>query len=85
MKQGLLVYQPRASVWRVWIDHDAYHIEPGEGIQININDDYFHALIEKEYDWIIRIEGVLTFMLNPNEIYTLLVNPDTLFVYQVPS
>lgn len=85
MKQGLLIYQHRESRWRVWIDHDVYHLEPGENIRININENYFDALIEEGYDWIVSIEGVTTFVLNPNEIYKLLVNPDTLFLYKVPS
>jgi len=84
MKKGLLIYHPWEERWRVWIRHKAYHIEPGEDFQIKIKDIYFNALLEQAGDWMITIQKDSSFVLHPNEVYKILINPNHLFLVETP-
>jgi Fe-S cluster biosynthesis and repair protein YggX len=69
MKHGILVYNQVYQEWRVWVGQQAYLIDQGYLIELRINNRYFQAFLEKDYDWFVTLDGDVSFMLHHHEVY----------------
>ena len=69
MKRGILVYNQVQQEWRVWVGHQVYLIDQGYLIELRINNHYFKAFLEKDYDWFVTLDGDVSFTLHQHEVY----------------
>jgi hypothetical protein len=69
MKRGLLLFDHMEHEWRVWIGQQSYYIEQGYSLELRINQNYYYAYLEKDLDWIIRLDKDVQFVLYIHEVY----------------
>jgi len=69
MKRGILVFNYHENEWRVWIGQTPYWIEQGYTFELRIQNRYFNALLEKDFDWFVTLDYDVSFVLHTHEVY----------------
>lgn len=69
MKRGILVFNHIDHEWRVWIGQSSYWIDQGYHFEIQINNQYLRAYLEKDLDWFVTLNNDVIFVLHNQEIY----------------
>ncbi len=69
MKRGILVYDHFSQEWRVWIGQKSYWIDQGYSFELRIQNKYYHAYLEKDFDWFIKLEHDVILVLHNYEVY----------------
>jgi hypothetical protein len=69
MKRGILIFDHKYDVWKVWIGQNAYGVEQGQTIELRIKNQYYQAYVEKDFDWFVTLDREVSFSLRPYEIY----------------
>lgn len=73
-KRGILVYNHRDQVWRVWIGQASYWIDQGYTFELRIQNKYFRAFLEKDSDWFVTLNDDTIFVLHVEEVYKIRIN-----------
>ncbi|MED4015753.1 DUF5348 domain-containing protein [Sutcliffiella cohnii] len=84
MKKGILIYDHEVQEWRLWIEHKAYWLQQGDSFELLVQNQYFQAYLEKDFDWFVTLEGEVMFVLHVQHIYKVLVNPQNYLEVEDP-
>lgn len=74
MDEGIIIYKHDDQEWRLWLGHQEYWLQQGYSFDLLIQKQYFHAFLEKDYDWYVTLENELKFVLHTHEVYKVSVN-----------
>jgi hypothetical protein len=75
MKRGIMVFDHPNDRWRIWIGQRPIDVEQGNLIQLRIKNQYYLALVEKDFDWFISLDEDLSFNLRSYEVYKVKIQP----------
>ena len=67
--QGILVCDHHQQEWRVWIGQQPHWIDQGYTFELRIQNRYFHAYLEKDFDWFVTLDREVRFVLHTYEVY----------------
>lgn len=82
---GIMIFDQFEQEWRIWIGQRKYFMEHGNFFELRIKNLYFPALLEKEMDWFITINGEVSFTLHPYVVYKVRIEKeDYLLVSEAP-
>ncbi|MCM3570877.1 DUF5348 domain-containing protein [Neobacillus mesonae] len=69
IRKGIIVFDHRHQEWRVWIGQTSYWLDQGYEFELRIQNRYFHAYLQKDFDWFITLDHDSIFVLHTQEIY----------------
>lgn len=69
MRRGILVFDHHQKEWRIWIGQQPHWIDQGYTFELRIQNRYFHAYLEKDFDWFITLDREVRFILHTYEVY----------------
>ncbi|PLR80002.1 hypothetical protein CVD25_20175 [Bacillus canaveralius] len=69
IRRGILVFDHGNQEWRVWIGQTSYWIDQGYTFELRIQNRYFHAYLEKDFDWFVTLNHDSIFVLHTQEVY----------------
>lgn len=69
MRRGILVFNHHENEWRVWIGQQSYMIDQGYTFELRIQNRYFNAYLEKDFDWFVTLDHKVIFVLHSYEVY----------------
>lgn len=69
MKRGILIFDHRDQEWRIWIGQTSYWIGQGYLLELRIQNRYFRAILEKDFDWFVTLDDDTIFVLHTQEVY----------------
>jgi hypothetical protein len=75
-----MIFDSFEQQWRIWIGQRRYYIEQGYMFELRIKNMYFPALLEKDTDWFISINGEVSFTLHPYEVYKVRIQKEDYFL-----
>lgn len=76
MTEGIIVYHYGEQEWRLWIGHQDYWLQQGYSFDLLIDNQYFQAFLEKDFDWFVTLEDKMKLVLHIQEVYKVRVQPD---------
>jgi hypothetical protein len=79
MKRGILVFDQTQQEWKVWIGQQPYLIDQGYTFNLRINNRYFNAYLEKDFDWFVTLDNEVRFVLHIHEVYKIKIKTQEFF------
>ncbi|GEN83909.1 hypothetical protein SLU01_22210 [Sporosarcina luteola] len=74
MSRGILVFDQSEQEWRAWIGQEAYYIVQGDTFELRVQNRYFRAFLEKDWEWFVTLNYEVVFTLHPQEVYKIRIN-----------
>ncbi|GEN85150.1 hypothetical protein SLU01_34620 [Sporosarcina luteola] len=74
MNRGILVFDQNEQEWRAWIGQEAFHIVQGDTFELRVQDRYFKAYLEKDWEWFVTLNFEVVFTLHTHEVYKIRIN-----------
>jgi hypothetical protein len=69
MTEGIIVFNHEEQEWRLWIGHQDYWLHQGYSFELLIQNQYFHAFLERDFDWFVTLEDEVKLVLYIHEVY----------------
>jgi hypothetical protein len=69
IRRGILIFDHRDQEWRLWIGQNSYWIDQGYAFELRIQNRYFRAFLEKDFDWFVTLDSDTIFVLHTQEVY----------------
>jgi hypothetical protein len=76
MTEGIMVFKHEEHEWVLWIGHQDYWLQQGYSFELLIESKYFHAFLEKDFDWFVTLEDKVKLVLHIHEVYKVRVQLD---------
>lgn len=74
MTEGIIIFSQKEQEWRLWVGHHDYWLQQGYSFELLIQNQYFQAFLEKDFDWFITLEDCIKLVLHIHEVYKVKVN-----------
>jgi hypothetical protein len=74
IRRGILIFNQQDQEWRIWIGQTSYWIDQGYTFELRIQNRYFQALLEKDFDWFVTLANDTVFILHTQEVYKVRIN-----------
>lgn len=84
MKRGILVFNHSNQEWKVWIGQQSYWIDQGYIFELRIQNRYYRAFLEKDFDWFITLNHDVKFILHTNEVYKVRIDMANYIEFLLP-
>jgi hypothetical protein len=84
MRKGILIFDHRDQEWRIWIGQTSYWIGQGYLFELRIQNRYFRAILEKDFDWFVTLDYDTIFVLHSQEVYKVRIKIQDYFPVDAP-